>query len=221
MTRHVAPSLLALAIVLLTSNLRAQPAQPTQPTQPAATQPGGGGEPLPAEIDALRKGIVDAYNAGDMDRMLSYCHPNIVVAWQNGEVSVGREAIREYYNKMMVGPNRVVEKLTSNPVVEGRHVEGDTVISYGRMNDHFVLRDPQTEFTLNSRFSATLVKRGDQWLVRSFHQSGNLFDNPVMSYAARRVGWWSGVVGLMLGLVLGWIVGVMIGRRRRATAPNI
>ena len=44
-------------------------------------------------------GLVEAYNNNDIDRLLSYCEPNVAVTWQNGETSIGREAVRHRITK--------------------------------------------------------------------------------------------------------------------------
>src|SRR5947207_2492593 len=73
---------------------------------------------VPPEIKEMRDGLVDSFNKRDVDRLLSYLHPDIVVTWQNGEVNHGREGVRQYYEKMMVGPNSIVVDIKSNPQVE-------------------------------------------------------------------------------------------------------
>lgn len=176
---------------------------------------------VPPEIKELRDNLVDAFNKREVDRMLSYLHPDVVVTWQNSEVSHGREGVRKYYEKMMVGPDSVVVDLRSNPVVEGRRMYGDTSVSYGAMNDHFKLRDG-TEVNLNSRFSAHLAKQPDgKWLVTGFHQSSNAFDGDVHRLYARKAGTAAGLAGGVGGLALGTVVGLALGRRRCAAGTSL
>src|SRR6266850_7993285 len=70
------------------------------------------------ELRALRDGLVDAINKGDIERQLTYLHPNIVVTALNGEVSRGREGVRAYFLKMTTGPKRVVESFHCEVVVD-------------------------------------------------------------------------------------------------------
>ena len=186
------------------------------------TAPGPGAESgVPPEIKELRDNLIDAFNKREVDRMLSYLHPDIIVTWQNAEVSHGREGVRKYYEKMMVGPDSVVVELRTNPVVEGRKMYGDTSVSYGAMNDWFKLRDG-TEVNLNSRFSAHLAKQPDgKWLVTGFHASSNSFDGEVHRLYARKAGTAAGAAGAVGGLVLGTVVGVALGRRRRTAGTSV
>ena len=222
MTHRPAPAktcvLLLLALLLLTpTSARAQdvPATAAPTTRPADS---GDAQSL-AEISKLRDELVDAYNKRDIDRLLSHLHPDVVVTWQNAEVSLGREGVRKYYERMMVGPDSVVLDLKSNPVVEGRTVYGGNMsISYGHMNDEFKLREG-LEFKPDSRFSAALVKEDGKWLVKGFHASGDMFDNPITHIAARRAATFAGAIAGVMGIVLGFLLGRVTGRRRAGAAP--
>jgi uncharacterized protein (TIGR02246 family) len=188
-------------------------AQTPSPPAPSTTTASAGTEQDVKEIGALRQRLVDSFNRGDVDALLSSISPTVVVIWQNGEVNQGPDAVRQFYTRMMKGPDSVVTKVSFAPEVEGRRFYGNTAVSYGTLNDHFTLRSGE-ELPLNSRWSSTLEKDASgQWMLTSFHASANIFDNPVAGLAARRAGMWAGGGGL----ILGFIAGMVIGRRR---APN-
>jgi ketosteroid isomerase-like protein len=178
---------------------RASAQTATEPAKIATT------DPAIAEIDQMRQGLVEAFDKKDVDKLLSYLHPQIVVTWQNGEVSKGRDEVKAYYTRMMVGDNRIVESVEASPVVEGRSLMGDTSISYGHMNDTFKLKDG-SEFHLDSRFSAWLVREDGHWLLRGFHLSANVFDNDIQKMVVKKTATWTGIgagaAGLLLGLIL-------------------
>ena len=164
------------------------------------------------ELNALRQRMVDAFNKGDVDALIGSLSPSVVVIWQSGEVNQGTEAVRRYYNRMIQGPNSVVKSVSFSPTVEGRHFFGNTAVSYGSLNDHLTLRDG-SDLPFNSRWSATLEKDSSgRWVLTSFHASANIFENPVTTMVAHRVGLWAGIGGF----VGGFIVGGLILRRRRA-----
>jgi len=203
----------ALIVVLCVApSVRAsQTPQPPSPS-PAVAPPAAdaGTEKDVQEIAALRQRLVDAFNRGDIDTLLASVSPTAVAIWQNGEVNQGPDAVRQFYNRMMKGPDSVVTKVEFSPTVDGRRFYGNTAVSYGTLNDTFTLRDGK-EIALNSRWSSTLEKNSaGRWTLTSFHASANIFDNPVTAIAARRVGMYSGGGGLLLGL----IAGVLIARRR-------
>jgi hypothetical protein len=157
-------------------------------------------------------------NKGDIEAELAYFHPNAVVTWHNAEVSRGREGIRTYLNRMLTGPDKVVASYKADVNVDeltilygGNTCGSNTGLSFGSAVEHFTLTSGKT-LDLPARWSATLVKEGDKWLIANLHASDNLFDNPLLALA-KRAAWWAGGIALLVGLLIGWFLG---GRRRRA-----
>jgi ketosteroid isomerase-like protein len=163
------------------------------------------------ELRALRDGLLDAMNKGDIERELAYMHPNVVVTWHNAEVSRGRDGVRAYLTRMLSGPNRIVTSFSATVEVDELTIlyGANTGISFGSAIEHFKLKDGKT-LDLPARWSATLIKDGDKWLIASLHASDNLFENPLLTIA-KKTSYWAGGVCLVLGL----IVGFAIGRRRK------
>jgi ketosteroid isomerase-like protein len=174
--------------------------------------------PAPATLDAdaaitrLREGLVDSFQKGDIDRLISHLDTDVVATWQNGEVSRGHEAVRAYYNKMMTGEDRIVREVKAEPEVLGRHVYGDTAVSWGNLHDHFVLMDG-SELPMGTLFTITVARRGDRWLVTGYHASVNAFANPVLKLAVRKTATWAGAGGVLAGLLAGFIVARALRRK--------
>jgi ketosteroid isomerase-like protein len=166
-------------------------------------------------ITQLREGLIDSFNHGDIDRLITFLDTNAVITWQNGEVCEGPAAVKAYYERMMKGDHPVVSKVTSDPKVIGRHIQGDWAVSWGDMNDHFVLTDGR-ELPLNSHFTATIAKRGDRWLVSSFHVSVNAFDNPIMVLAVKKIAIVAGIAGLVVGCMVGFVLVSILRRSKSA-----
>jgi ketosteroid isomerase-like protein len=163
------------------------------------------------ELRALRDGLVDAMNKGDIERQLTYLHPNIVVTALNGEVSRGRDGVRAYFLKMTTGPNRVVESFHCDVMVDELTIlyGADTGISFGSAVQSYKLTDG-LKLDAKTRWTATLVKDHDHWLVASLHASANLFDNPLLAMA-KRTAYWAGGISLFAGI----IIGSFLSRRRK------
>lgn len=172
-------------------------------------------ETIHNDLRNLRDNLIQAFNGRDVDRLLSYCHRNVIATWANGEVTIGHEGVRDYYNRMMAGPDPVVAKLMIAPTVDDLSViyHGTTAVSRGQMNDHFELTNGMM-FDLNSRWSATVIKEGDRWLIASFHSSPNVFDNGVLMLVARRTMLWTGGIAGAVGLVVGTIATLLIVKRQ-------
>jgi uncharacterized protein (TIGR02246 family) len=207
MTRNLTPCLLCgvVCAILSAAGALAQ--------APPATQPGEAG------IDHLREALKAAYNQGDIEAILKYLHPDAVIIFPDGQILKGREGLRDYYQHMLKGPDHIVVSYTAEPVVQSRTVHNDVALSYGLMNDQYVLTNGKT-FGLNSRFTATLYRspdgppESDGWMIRSFHSSTDAFDNPVLALATRRAFWISGIGGLVIGALLGLVSSRLLPRRR-------
>ena len=186
--------LIALLLVTLTFTLPAW-------SEPEASKNDG---EATAAITKLREGLVTSFKKGDIDSLVTYLDPEVVVTWQNGEVCKGPAEVRAFYDRMMTGPKRMVREIQSNPEVIGRHVYGDWAVSWGNLHDQFLLSNG-AELSFNSVFTATIAKRGDRWLVVAFHASVNAFDNPVPNAGSQRLAEWVGAAGLFGGLFFGFM----------------
>jgi uncharacterized protein (TIGR02246 family) len=179
---------------------------------PVSSQaPSAKDEAVHNELRALRDGLVDAMNKGDIERQLTYLHPNIVVTALNGEVSRGRDGVRAYFLKMTTGPNRVVESFRCEVTVDELTIlyGADTGIAFGSALQSYKLTDG-LKLDAKTRWTATLVREHDHWLVASLHASANLFDNPLLTMA-KRATYWAGGIALVVGL----IIGSLLTRRRK------
>ncbi len=158
-----------------------------------------------------------AINAQDVDRMIAQMHPQVTVTWLNGEVSRGHDEVRAYYDKMVRGEKRILERyLTTAKLGKPARFfgNGEVAVADGTMKDEFfpVARGP---FSLDSNWTSTSAKVGDRWQVVSMHLSSNVFTNSLLAEAERAiwyVGAGAGIGGMLLGGFLGWL----LGRRRRS-----
>jgi len=182
---------------------------------PALSQtPSKEDEAVHNQLRALRDGMVEAINKGDIERQLTYLHPNVVVTWQNAEVSRGRDGVRTYLNRMLSGPNKAVAGYSTELNVDELTIlyGGDTGISFGSAAEHFKLANGST-LDNASRWSTTLVKEGGKWLIANVHVSSNLFDNPMLT-VSKRMTYIVGGICILLGVVAGFF----LGRMRKRTA---
>jgi ketosteroid isomerase-like protein len=184
---------------------------------PAADEKAAAPEsPAHQQMRDMRMKLVEAFNKNDIDGLLAHVDPNATVTWQDGVVSHGHKGIREYHDKMMKAPNHVVESVSATVEPDELSVlRGDREgISYGKIDQHFKLTDGR-EFDLKNRYTAELIKDGDDWKVATLHVSANVFDNPIQQIAMKQVAWWSGGIGAAVGLLLGVIiVSIVRGFRR-------
>ena len=177
-------------------------------------------DPIHDELRALRDRMFEQYEARNLDGLLEGVAENIVITWQNGERQLNREQFVEFYNKMMHGESRIVQDVKSEFEVDGLSVlYGDaTAVAYGTCVDHFQLTSGRS-FTLNSKWTATVVKTDGQWKVASFHISSNIFENPMLSMAQSWL-MYAGLAGAAVGLVVGVVLALLVRRSRTPRAVS-
>ena len=171
-------------------------------------------DPAHNELRALRDGLLDAIAKNDLDRELTFMHPNVVVTWHNAEVSRGHAGMRSYLTRMLSGPARVVASFSAEVNVDELSIlyGGDAAISWGSSVEHFKLANGKS-FDLPGRWSATLVKENGKWLIANLHASDNLFDNPML-HLAQRTAYWAGGICLVVGV----FIGALVARKRKSSA---
>lgn len=167
-------------------------------------------DPAHNELRALRTQVLDAIKSGDVERVLAYVHPNVVITWQNQEVCRGQQGLRDFYNRMGKDAFRGY-KVDPMPDELTILYGGDTGISFGSSVAAYRLLGKEYEF--KNRWTATLVKENGRWLLASYHVSNNTLDNPLLNVAKRAV-YWAGVIGLIVGLAFG----LLVARRRKRLA---
>src|SRR4051794_7063247 len=139
-------------------------------------------------LRALRDGLMDAMNKGDLERQLTFLHTNAVVTWHNAEVSRGREGVRSYYDRLTQGPKKMVEEFSAEVKVDeltALHGE-NTGIAFGSSMEHFKLTNGR-KLDLAGRWTATLIRENDKWLIASLHVSTNIFDNVILRMVKNRM----------------------------------
>lgn len=176
------------------------------PSPAAAATTVGAESPEHVALRQLKDELLTAANKLDMDGILKHLHPNVVITWQNAEVSRGHAGVREYLESKTGGTNPIVKGFhTSVEIDELTALYGDTGIAYGSSLDHFDLLGGQS-FDLHGRWTFVLVKEKGRWLAAAMHASTNLFDNPLLN-AAKRAAIVASIVAFAVALVLGLFVG--------------
>ena len=172
-------------------------------------------DPAHEQLRQLRDGLLAAMNKGDLDATLAFLHTNCVITWHNAEVSRGHQGVRDYYNRVMTGPNRIVDSFHCDlKVDELTSLYGEnTGICFGSSDEHFKLASGRN-LDVKGRWTATLIKDNGRWLVASLHVSTNLFDNVLLDMAKRSMGV-AGAICFVMGVLAGWL----ISRRRKRVTP--
>ena len=162
------------------------------------------------QLSELRGGLLDAFKKRDIPALLNFVTSDVIVTWQNAEVSRGKENLKAFIERMIVGPQSVVSEVDGSPTVEGRKIYENQIISYGHKNDSFTLRATGQTLPFDSRFSALIVRENGRLLLSGLHLSVNAFSNPILS---AEVGLFK--TGAIVGSLLSLVIGFVLGRRAR------
>jgi ketosteroid isomerase-like protein len=183
------------------------------------------------ELRALRDALLEAWQHRDLDAMLTHVAPNVVVTWQNGEVSRGAKGVRKFYDEILNSPDKVVSAIASTLKVDELSIlyGNETAIAFGSIHDDMTLNHSIARaaflgtgdaLALDSRWTATLVRLDGQWKVASYHVSTDAFSNPILSMAiaaGKRSALLAGVCGLIAGALVAW--SLLRRRTGHAKAP--
>ncbi len=192
-----------MVVVLMLCWVLGMPAAPHAQEVPPET---AGDSATHEALRALEDDMEQALNARDVDRLLSLVTDDVVFTTIDNDVRVGKRSLRAYYETMLNGPGRAVDRFTTKLDADGpARLVGTTGLAQGASVDHYVLADG-TDFVVHGRWSCTLVKQGEQWLIAALHYSTNAFDNPMLDKVERvslSIGAGVSVVMLVVGFVLG------------------
>jgi uncharacterized protein (TIGR02246 family) len=171
-------------------------------------------DPAHDEIRALRDRMVKALNEKDLATVLDGVDSEVVFTSMDGRVARGRDAIQDYYKRMLEGPTPILENISVNLEADALSIlyGGDTAVAYGHSRDRYAFVGGAA-LDVDARWTTTLVKREGQWKIASLHLSAGLFDNPILQ-AAARTGYWIAGGAALVAIVLGFL----LGRRSARTA---
>jgi ketosteroid isomerase-like protein len=164
------------------------------------------------DLRALKQRAVDAVNKKDLDALLQELSPTIHFTAMNNETFSGLDQAREYYDKMMVGANRIVDEMSMKADADALAVlyaDNRIAVATGTSDTFFKIKGGLT-FDVPLRWTATLENNGSKWTIAAIHFSANMFDNPLLSGAALFWKLLAGGVGLA-----GLVIGFLFGRWRR------
>jgi hypothetical protein len=171
---------------------------------------------IAAELDSFREGLFNAFNRGDYRAMLEkYCHKDVIATWQDGVTSKGYGGVLAEFDKL----SKFIKKMLVQPTTDMRTVllNGKLAVSSGNMHDTYdLVRGGQgishgpAKVALGSRWSATLIKEEDRWLLVSFSAVTNAFNNEVVKLYLRRTLYMSAGIALVVGLVVGFVIRMLL-----------
>jgi hypothetical protein len=169
------------------------------------------------DLRALLRGVIDAIDHWDLDKLASFFHKNAVIVWPDATVSKGPAEMRGYLLAKTTGSEKIVEAFKTQITVDEltRLYANNTMgIAFGTSLDNFTMTNG-INLIVPGRWSATLIKEDGRWLIATFHSSTDLFDNPLIASARNLMIWVA--IGCIVG---GAIIGLFFTRWYSARAKS-
>lgn len=155
-----------------------------------------------ADHDALRqlmKKTTAAINSQDLAALGACMAREFVFVTIDQTIITNREGIAAYYDRMLKGKDAPIAVLSCKPEAEilTRFFGENAGYCYGKSTDAYTLKDKRV-FTLDVRWSSTVVKEDGQWKIATAHTGVDFMDNPVLT--VRSMSFWR-KIGIALHLV--------------------
>ena len=212
-------------LILLTQQLTHAADSVGAKTETTAVPGGAEAEPPAAEkpthdaLIALRDRILKKHDAKDIAGVLAELDDSAVVTMQDGKVCRGPAEVKAYYEEKIGRPDSVVKELVTKCIIERYsrlYNDQQTAVVDGLLEQDYLLRDGKT-FHLTSPWTATLIKRDDDWKISAFHVSANIFDNGVLNLFVQQNRLYTGLIAGLLGVAVAILAGLMFSSRKRSS----
>ncbi|WCL49175.1 YybH family protein [Leptospira sp. GIMC2001] len=157
------------------------------------------------ELRKFKVEFEEAVETRDIAKMLEFVHPNVVITFVDAQALRGHTELSDYLNRLLKGPSRLIKNFNTKIDVDELTImygNNNVGISFGSSDDYFNLTEG-LEFHSKSRWTATLVKENNKWLIASAHVSVDMFKNPLLTAAKNSIYIWA-LISFILGTGLGY-----------------
>ena len=158
------------------------------------------------ELRGMLKTFTDAFNSRNFDSLapLLADHFSIITADQKRFTDLA--AFKTYFNGYFEGDKARVKSVVFNPTADEltTFLDADAGVSHGTSADTYTFTDGESR-TMETRWSAVVVKAKGRWKLASLHMGVDVLDNPVLA-AAKGLLYKVGAAALVAGLLLGFFL---------------
>lgn len=140
----------------------------------------------------------------DLNDIFSFFHPDVLIILENGKTFNSLDDLKDYINQPIYFNDIKVKELQikSFNIEKPINLSPESVLASGKIRVKYVLSNTKN-LELNSHWAATLVKQNDQWLIRSYQGTSDIFNNPIVDIT-RYDYYLVFFVTLIIGAILGY-----------------
>lgn len=137
-----------------------------------------------ADHEQLRQLLIsvqEAVNKDQLDTLEAYLHEDYVITVMNQEVVTKDWTLTQLFNEWFKKPDAIIKSLKIAPVasIETNIYDGRFGVCYGTSTDSYELADGRS-FDFNSKWTATMLKEGDQWKLLALHVGVDPIENTLI-----------------------------------------
>lgn len=204
-----------LSIAVLSLSLAPAALAQETPAAPPAAATAPSPEALHNEIRAIRDEILAAIAKGDFDAIVPHLHPNVVFTPMNNKVCRGPQEVRDYFNRMLKGPDAVLKSVKFDMKVDRlTDLYGDTGLAFGDSDAIYTLSNGM-ELPVTTRWTCALVRHEGRFKIAAFQASPNAFDNTILLQKTRAASFKGAGIGAVVGLLVGMILAIPLRSRMK------
>ena len=137
-----------------------------------------------ADHEQLRQLLKTAQEAVNTDRpelLEAHLHEDYVITVMNQEVVTKDWPLKQLFHEWFKKPDAVLKSLRTAPTasIKTNIYGGRFGFCYGTSADTFELNDGRS-FTFDSKWTATMIKEGEQWKLLALHVGVDPIENPLI-----------------------------------------
>ncbi len=160
------------------------------------------------QLRTLMSSLRDAVNTQDFDGLKPHLHSPFAATMITQDVVTTPEDLKAYFEKWMTGDKAFIKKMKITPEADELTAiyDGKFGVVYGSNKEEYELATGNN-YSIDSRWTATVIKDQGQWKLLAIHSGVNFVDNPVLHAVAdetTRFGIGGVILGFALGLAAFW-----------------
>jgi ketosteroid isomerase-like protein len=142
-----------------------------------------------AQLRQLLQKTQEAVNNDQPELLDPYLYKDYVITVMNQEVVTREKPLQQLFHEWFKKPDAILKSMHIEPeaTIRTNIYDGRFGVCYGTSVDTFELSDGR-RFTFDSKWTATMIKEGDQWKLVALHVGVDPIENPLINGYRRALG---------------------------------
>ncbi|NRA36752.1 MAG: hypothetical protein HRU15_01315 [Planctomycetes bacterium] len=166
-------------------------------------------------LQEVMKGVSKAFNERNVADLVSFFGAEFQMILADQSVYEDKAGLDSMVQQWFTAPDAPLTDLQFKPAADKESVfyNDNLVLSLGSSEDTYILKNGES-VVMNSRWSATLIKKEGKWKIINLHTGINVTDNAMLSAVTDKM---MNMIYILtvVALIIGAIVGFVVGKRRK------